>query len=85
MLRTALFLTGLAIILLSLPQVLEHHARATFLNSAWCSSSGAVRGSGSIFTIHCAACPALFAGMLAVLVSPFAGRLRMLAVRGAAK
>ena len=85
MLRTALFLTGLAVILLALPQVLEHHMRAQLLNAAWCSSSGIARGSASIFTFHCAACPALLAGLLAIVASPFIRVSRTPATKGAAK
>ncbi|MGB3626529.1 MAG: hypothetical protein WA989_11915 [Henriciella sp.] len=84
MFRTTLFLTGLAVILIALPQSLRHHEMAALLELAWCSADGTSRASAAFLGGHCAACPALLAGLFMVVISPFARR-RTPARRPAAK
>ena len=69
MYRLFIFLTGLAVSAAALPQVLSHHARAELMQLAWCSSTGNSAPDAGFFGMHCAACPVLFAGILAMLVS----------------
>ena len=72
MTRTFLFLSGFALAWFALPQVLDHHARAAFMQLAWCATSGeAVSGS----VLHCPACPALLLGAAMMVLSPFLPRL----------
>jgi|AP82_1055514.scaffolds.fasta_scaffold372662_1 hypothetical protein len=71
MYRLAVFATGLAIAALALPTVLEHHAHAELLQSAWCLSDGRDAPAAALFSWHCPACPALVAGLALMALSPF--------------
>ncbi|MEQ9316156.1 MAG: hypothetical protein RLN72_09895 [Henriciella sp.] len=70
MTRLALFMIGLAIVAVALPTALDHHARAEFLQSAWCLSGGREAPPVALFSWHCPACPALLAGFTLMIVSP---------------
>lgn len=76
MMRIVVFITGLAIAALSLPMVLEHHARAEIMQLAWCSSSGQSAPGTNLLAMHCAACPTFVAGVFAMAASPFLNILR---------
>jgi hypothetical protein len=68
MTRTFLFLSGFAIAWFALPAALDHHARAEFMQLAWCTTSGEAF-SGSV--LHCPACPALLLGAAMMLLGVF--------------
>ena len=69
MYKIAFFLAGLVTTVVSTPQVLAHHARAEIMQLAWCSSAGNAVPDAGIFAMHCAACPALLAGITAMTLS----------------
>lgn len=83
MYRLAVFMTGLAVAALALPTVLDHHARAELLQSAWCLSGGRDAPGVALLDWHCPACPALVAGLALMALSPFMNHLPKL--RGLAR
>ncbi|MEM5517593.1 hypothetical protein WNY37_11580 [Henriciella sp. AS95] len=70
MLKIFVFVVGAAIVAISLPQVLAHHARAELMQLAWCSSSGQGAPANSLFQMHCIACPTFLIGAAAMVLAP---------------
>ncbi|WP_156807958.1 hypothetical protein [Henriciella marina] len=67
--RMIVFLAGSVVTLMAFPIVLSHHEQAEIMALAWCSAAGNAAPQTGLFGAHCAACPALIFGLVAMLAA----------------